>query len=537
MKWYNCIFAMIVTLIALSCSTIEEQVTELSTPPQQDINYEVDTICIPLNFAVNSFSSDTRSNDSNVHVIPNWEVEYSDESTGATIENNSFKYKDAAFQIVFPESLKPTIYYLKYRISNNVDFLLTGQLDSICFYKENLTFDNYKRELKFTIPRSKNLSNLKIEFSLFEKYKSDYYNRNHSNLNFIFHGENILPNHSSFDSICISKLGYIPNFDFLADKNSYSRFIQPQKETISFYKEEFLSEFANSKVNNIFLKVNDAFVLILTDEFNDYIYPYTLEKYDHDSKFYHPYFISSLDYKVDRKISEYMPDVYEYAGEFNNEKSNFISYHNIIHDPVNNKSYILPIHIGWKNKSFSSYDYSPFSYSFPHYSWGSVKNMKPSNLVLNDINPWSDYTTSMFRQKSTNRKFILVSSQLLSMPYGKPYTLSYSDNILLTHLNKQEDKNKQMQYIIINASQNHSKIKHDSFPNLGYDICKDIPIFSKAIIPIPENGFKPGYVYIITNKPGTKMFKEWDEENATTRGGESDYIVDESCLDIEEIQL
>lgn len=59
----------------------------------------------------------------------------------------------------------------------------------------------------------------------------------------------------------------------------------------------------------------------------------------------------------------------------------------------------------------------------------------------------------------------------------------------------------------------------------------------RAAIPIPEDGFKPGCVYMITNKPGTKLFKEWDEENGTTRAGESDFIVDESCLDIEEIQL
>lgn len=229
-------------------------------------------------------------------------------------------------------------------------------------------------------------------------------------------------------------------------------------------------------------------------------------------------FISSLDCKSNRRLSEYITGYYD--DNFYNalvlNKTCFNDYSISFINPITRQQVNAVRKITIKDGS---------SYR----GFGQMTNPLTEIEGIADC-PYFTYlnecTTSLFKKNGEDsRTFHLVAQRIFSMPYGIPNTLSQASKTSFeTHINKSEDLNKPLKYLVINCFD-----YENSFENATNKY--------RAAIPIPEDGFKPGCVYMITNKPGTKLFKEWDEENGTTRAGESDFIVDESCLEIEEIQL
>lgn len=296
-------------------------------------------------------------------------------------------------------------------------------------------------------------------------------------------------------------------------------------------------DFSN-KVVDLQLKPLQAYILVVTDEFNDKIAcPLVNDIDEYDS--FTPHFFTSWDYKDNRPMTEYFPEVYNSHGIVGQE-TGIWSYSNFIHNTTKQESYICPIKwdLYWGDNDWrTSFD---VGVDGRHYSSSGATQLNPYSLCVKDhisnLNYYmNDYNFTFLKNKTSKRVYTLVAAKLASMPYGRPTTLDSTIYGAFTHINNTLDIGKEIKYLIVNM--NYAFANHHEYHGYVWKKTPNIPDFMRAAIPIPEEGFKPGHIYMIYNKPGTKLFKEWDEANGTTRAGEEDYVVDESCFEIEEIPM
>lgn len=379
--------------------------------------------------------------------------------------------------------------------------------------------------LKFSLTVPKGILN---SFSNFKFYisakRSTYYKYNHSDVNLLL------------DKLVLSSPRHVRDslkteFTFSSYKDENQNFDEYKNILwMPNYTNCFLAEVSaisrDSTINTTAtLKRMNSWVIVMTDEFEGW--PNTENKWDtHNTTYIAPFLSSFFDYKTDRPFKEYIPDfVYnQYTKSWPSIAEGLSSY-----------SFDTPIINLYTKQQYNilsqTYDaprladHSLFSGNTTVDWWdgGLTRSWLEADRIISN----TMYYRHVFKQKSSNRRFITVSSRLVCMPFGRPKTLNTTIDGLLTHFDTNNDLDKEIKYLVICYYNDYNQYySNGPTPFEGH---------WRAVIPIPEEGFKPGYVYIITNKPGTKLFKQWDEENATTRSGNGEeFVVDENCFDIEE---
>ncbi|MCM1491459.1 MAG: hypothetical protein NC095_11655 [Muribaculum sp.] len=251
--------------------------------------------------------------------------------------------------------------------------------------------------------------------------------------------------------------------------------------------------------NNVTLQHMNAIVFIFTDEFTDYVYNILLDR-DLKSTI-KPAFFTFLDCKTDRKIADYFDNNYYFAYSIP-----------ILNMQTNQQ--IMCLGRAYRNSVHGNYMYT--------YN-GLVNSV--SNFEFSDNDDFDNHDANIILEKD-NRYFIPVCQKTFCMPFGIPKTNSKNFENAKTVFDN-DDVDKELKYLVVNYSYE---------PDTSNGYTSPLPSNMRAVIPVPSNGFLPGHLYIIKNKPGTKLFKEWDEENGTTRSGE-EYICDESSYEIEDISM
>lgn len=341
----------------------------------------------------------------------------------------------------------------------------------------------------------------------------------------------------SFDSyICTNEKQGEHGVTTLDDYNNRLIFCQ---DNHNFFEEFDLLKNDGTPNTYFSLPTLDSYVYVLTDEFQD-ADPYVVPKDQAKKRLYiSPMIFSSLDIIPDRKFSEYFPDYKSYDGysgtinDLSFDDFNIYSYDNAIINPSTHQqlNYVrtTEIHNQTSAMMFDN-DFQSTSVRDQYYErYGAL--CANQNLYVQNASNINSYK----REGEDDRYFYPLTSKVIQMPFGRATNPDISTKDFKFRMRSRESK-QEIQYLVlhfINTFGSHLYKKNEHSPLLDEIDGKHY----RAAIPIPEDGFKPGCVYMITNKPGTKLFKKWDEENGTTRAGESDFIVDESCLEIEEIQL
>lgn len=377
------------------------------------------------------------------------------------------------------------------------------------------------RTFKFSIPKSFDKTKLKINIGIIQqKYSSNVNGIVCSSTLNQFENITMSAAHEFKDSIN-KRFGHTGIFNINNSGNNYKDALYISWPSVSYYKSQDLFDANNNLNESINIKTLSSGIIVLTDEFNEYD-PYFESKLTSNGimmnqQDFNFWYLTTLDWKANRRIVDYM-------GSFNIEREEDVSP-TLKENPVEFHSYDVSIINEYSKKQYNIIDHSQRNNSW--FGSGILGN----EIEITNIDLPLYFNTSWYwiKHVPSGRIFKPLASRMITMPYGRPKTLETRILNAETHFDGDET-NKEIKYLVCNVFTIADIIENQTtnpYANKWY----------RFVYEIPEEGLKPGYLYIIRNKPGTKLFKEWDEDNATTRAGETDYIVDQSCLDIEEIQL
>jgi len=517
----------VMVLLSPSCSSYEE-LDELNQ--NTEINSDTDTV---ISFSVTyDATKNTRSSDFNP-------------LKDYLVWRNAVKDVDADYDENIPNQYgwRPihyeySSYYDKSNLIDNYHVILGLPDNTIIENKKNYTYNeetNYRHTYSFTIPKSIKKRDIKVLFAADSRSKRmENGNLFSDDADLRFAGLSFLPT-SEFKDSLKSRFNHNDSFSF----NSYKKVYGNKGEQISELENtlflaspttavatahELYDESGNFDGEVVAKNLSSA-IIVMTDEFNSYE-GNMLGNVQHDgilNRLYPPAFnyacFSSIDWKSNRKIAEYLPNFqksgnYSSTG-FNKDReydlySYDLSFFNLVH-----------------KQQFCSLGKHHFRYLT--YNHETIFDFGHKFCTFNDP-VWDGGNKNRYYHVSSNRYFLPVASRNIVAPYGRAHTLDSKINDCLTHFSGNDELDKELKYLVVN-------LIPDSWSEGLSDQTAISNKWFRFVYEIPEEGLKPGYVYIIKNKAGNKLFKEWDESTGTTRASDSEYVVDKSCYEIEEIPL
>lgn len=513
MRYLILVLTAILCMAINSCSSIDESLVQ----EQGKVYNELDTITFKINLdghvntrvsgkpdpqVLSDYMGFNKSQD-----VKDWE--------NITIEPTS-EYNDDVM-------LKAIIYDTEQDNAITL-FPQSKRWTSLNFYWD---YSEQIRTFNFTLPRNINKSKLKINIGLIQQPwhgKSNIF-KYQSSLN---QYENITMSPAQeFKDSLNKRYGYNGAFNINNNGNQYKDAIYIGSPVTSFYKSQNLFDKDNNLIQEINLERLSSYVIVLTDEFNQYDPDFELKltsnailkigKYPQSFDFWN---LATLDYKPNRKI-------FDYVGSYTIDKWN-TSSPLLLEDSLNVRSYDISIINEYNKKQYNVIDNKQIDA-------GGTTNDGPlsQNSIKNIDVPISFYSKKWhwIKHKPSNRIFLPVASRVITMPYGRPRTLETRISSVETHF-EGDETNKEIKYLVCNVF----TISTNDLSTVSV-VNPYANKWFRFVYEIPEDGLKPNCLYIIRNKPGTKLFKEWDESSSTTRAGDEDFTIDSSILEIEEIHM
>lgn len=511
MKLLKHIASMALLLTIASCSSYDEPVYQAP-----DETLDGDSITIPISL---SMSDLTRAQDGSYR-ISNWERYSLKNNVSSDDVLDTDKWTWSPFYVHRYISDAEALV----KLSGRVYCPVSGKV--ITWNKQNKTFNpnvtSNTWSFNLTLPKKEFTSDTKVEFMLtqgpFNSSSTNaitrtWYNQDFCSLNMVtpeefrsgrkqILGESVsfpIDSYAESDGSTFSELNnrIVCPFDF----NSY-------------YTNEKLLNASGDAKTSFKLKDMYAYVIVMTDEFQDYMWPRLTNVHQVAFDGLHPRFFTFLDFKDNRKLHDYIPGF---------DESKFDGYLGAVHDAGVYYDYSLPIINAETNEQYNL---------VKEHSVTLVSNMPLLRSVYLESIEMIDIPVmnvgsgnAVYRKGGVDNYYTPVAQRCIPMCVGDyPKTMPQASSSFKTHINKRTDLDKSLDRLVVTAY-------NDNTDRTG------LPKFMRAVIAVPEGGFKPGNVYVITNKSGTKMFKEWDEDNGTTRAESEDYTVDPSNIVIEEYKL
>lgn len=381
------------------------------------------------------------------------------------------------------------------------------------------------RTFEFSIPKSLDKTKLKINVGLIQMpyygHTTNFYQRTSLN-----QFENItMSGAREFKDSIKTRFGHSGVFNINNSGNQYKDALYISEPSISYYKSKDLFDTDGNLTENINLERLSSCIMVLTDEFNEYDPKFEVKLTNRvigtgpgDLQHFDIWGLTTLDWKSNRRIFEYISP-FTIEDEINHSPC-------VKEDSLDFRSYDISI---INENSKRQYNLIDSKYTIPTSS--AIMNAPQCATDIRNLDMPLDFRLNWhwIKHAPSDRIFKVVASRMITMPYGRPRTLETRIPGADTHFDGDET-DKEIKYLVCNVftiARTREFWVENPYANKWY----------RFVYEIPEGGLKPNCLYIIRNKQGTKLFKEWDEDNATTRAGDADYVIDKSCFDIEEIQL